>query len=1178
MTVEKQRYFKMENSKLPFESVKRKPLAEGNDEVKDDSLFVVDDESDDEPQVIDNLQHNAGPRADSTSLEAPPASEPEMSRLVDQDGYDLFKSQLLAVVGNMNSRSVYYLYKKYFNQPNYLNLATNEYFNGISIDDMRNLEEEDSDFKAKVEADGQIDDVVDNLFERMKDISQTEKLALSQKLWSKYIGTITTYAMATRPIMRPLQYRQKLQIKRLGSKPSSKDLDNTLIRVFTDEDRPREIGRLAQDVTNMLGPCFDLNIADFECTVMVETSKRLSVGDSFYLSIDCYLKHTAFINYNDEGISHIQAEEAIKDVKRQKKDGTRVGFNFASETSGEKVLRLKQYALSRLFDRLNMKSVEQQKASVEIVPESQPVLDNDIVSAVTQTQDEENNEAKLDLDQLQEFYLANQQSEYLKSLPETTVPPKENFRLELRDYQKHGLSWMLVREKEFEVLEELSTDKSSGEGLSTQARSTIKENEKGIMNPLWKTYTWPADTSYRAEKLGSEVIDGISSELDSHFYANLHNGELCLEKPLLKTLVRGGILLDAMGLGKTVAATSLITSVPYDSNEDDENPTRGYASKTTLVVVPMSLLSQWKSEFDKANNNPDHQCLIYYGDQVHSDLVPILCGKKKKTPIMMVTTYGTIQHEYQRLNKLRDMYGNLPQIGIYSVKFFRIIIDEGHTIRNRATRTAKAIHELLLSRKWILTGTPVINRLDDLYSLVKFLQLEPWCNFSYWKTFITLPFEQKKFSQTLDVVKSVLEPIFLRRTKDMKGKDGKPLIELPPKEVTIETIKFSTHEENLYNYFKTRANQSFKEGIESGNLLKKYTQILTHILRLRQICCHPDLVGSTSELEEIESADKPDLESIEAMHGGSLTSEEDINKFSSQVEMRRVMYSLYPKVNLTDAECMICTQSPINLGELIITECGHEFCFNCILEHIDFQQKNKKDPFCPACRGPISKYKLFKLRNKETSSKKIRFVTKTQSEGDPSESYPFALYLYDPDKSSSKIEALLRHLKSLQVQNPGEQVIVFSQFSSYLDLIENELSLYEDFIVYKFDGRLNLNEREKLLDKFKNHSQDSKNGKVIILLLSLKAGGVGLNLTTANRAFMMDPWWSPSIEDQAIDRIHRIGQSQSVKVIRFIIENTIENKMLKIQERKRKMGEAVEVEEEERRKRRIEEIQLLFEE
>lgn len=949
-------------------------------------------------------------------------------------------------------------------------------------------------------------------------------------------------------------------------KKSNKIGDSSIIRIFTDEERPRELGRIPKDITDILSPLFDLNIAQFECVVMVETMRRLSVGDSFYVSIDCFLKSTVFATHTETPRNDEDDAQSLRKV------GTRVGFKFSSETAEEATLRLKQFSLSRLFDRLAIRLLELKNddvtETVETVEATQEETKEEIIEE-NNGQNDENSETELDLDQLKQFYLSNQQSDFLQNLPENTEPPKENFKLQLREYQKLGLSWMLVREKELETLETLSY--SPSQSFSTQAKEAIRETEQGVMNPLWRTYSWPADTSLRKQ----EGRDG-ETNVNDVFYANLRSGELSMEKPMLKTLVRGGILADEMGLGKTISTLSLINSVPFDL-QYEYNKTDNYADKTTLVVVPMSLLTQWKKEFDSCNNNPNHQCIIYYGELVESNLKPILCNKNKDIPIMLITTYGTIQNEYQRLNKIRDSMGHMPRIGIYSVKFFRVVLDEGHTIRNRATKTAKAIHELRLSRKWILTGTPVINRLDDIYSLVKFLQLEPWCNFSYWKTFITLPFEQKKFSQTLDVVKSVLEPIFLRRTKNMKLKNGGALVELPPKEVVIEEIKFSGKEENLYNFFKSRANQSFKDSLKTGDLLKKYTQILTHILRLRQICCHPDLVGTVSELEETEASEKTDLENFV-----KTISYEDAEKFPSDTIMRQTMYGLYPKVNLKDSECFICTQSPIEMGEMIVTECGHSYCFNCILEHIEFQKNQGKDPLCPGCRTPVSKYRLFKLRNKETTGKRIRFHTLTRKPetdfDDPGDSYPFHLYLYDPDKSSAKIAALLHHLNSLKQQSPGEQVVVFSQFSSFLDLIENELSLYPDFIVYKFDGRLNMNEREKLLFNFNNHALDPDNNKIVILLLSLKAGGVGLNLTSASRAFMMDPWWSPSVEDQAIDRIHRIGQLKTVKVIRFVVANTIENKMLKIQERKRKMGEVVEVEEEERRKRRIEEIQLLFEE
>ena len=183
---------------------------------------------------------------------------------------------------------------------------------------------------------------------------------------------------------------------------------------------------------------------------------------------------------------------------------------------------------------------------------------------------------------------------------------------------------------------------------------------------------------------------------------------------------------------------------------------------------------------------------------------------------------------------------------------------------------------------------------------------------------------------------------------------------------------------------------------------------------------------------------------------------------------------------------------------------------------------------------------------------------------------------YTSASKSSKITALLKELQLLQDSSAGEQVVIFSQFSTYLDILERELThAFPNNVakIYKFDGRLSLKERTSVLADFavKDYSRQK------ILLLSLKAGGVGLNLTCASHAYMMDPWWSPSMEDQAIDRLHRIGQTSSVKVMRFIVQNSIEEKMLRIQEKKRTIGEAMDADEDERRKRRIEEIQMLFE-
>lgn len=1180
--VEKRRFFAVDKPSLETSIRKQVAVSEGNyNESNSNELFVADDDlyeisamnvenSESQRQNGDESHENGGNertndiRSNVSGRSVSDCSQESAS--LSQIGYDLFVSQLLSIIGDASTKDLQHLYKKYFNRPNYVHLASTEYFNGIEYEveqesqkanEISNEINTPKENKAPNEKENNTKDdsipdkeEIDRLMERMKSQAKADaetKLAAS---WKRYIGALDVEAWATRPYLRPLTYKQKLEVKRLipnkikkSSIVAAKFGDSAIIRLYTAEDAgSREIGRLPEDITRILSPLIDLGLANFEASVIMDTRSRLSIGDPFYVQIKCYLNNYTFADH-----AMLVGSEDLQDTKRRKTVAPG-SFNFTHVSEAEAALNLKQKSISRMFDKLLLQPTNKATQSEN----SENVIDLDSPSG-TPAPDTVNPTEELNLDQLKEFYMANQQSEYLENLPETTTPPSENFKLQLRPYQKHGLSWMLAREKEMDVLERLST--TEGEVLSTQNKQAIRNQDAGVMDPLWSSFRWPKDPSQE-----------VATNDEEFFYANLYNGELLREKPLIKSILKGGVLADEMGLGKTILTLSLVHSVPYDTNVETPVP-RSYASKSTLIVVPMSLLSQWKSEFERSNNNSNHRCFVYYGDSAQADLSHLLCNRYENIPIVVLTTYGTVQNEWTRLNKGRDENGKLRKIGLFSVEFFRIVLDEGHTIRNRNTKTAKSIHELDLRRRWVLTGTPVVNRLDDIFSVVKFLRLEPWSNFSYWKTFVTLPFEQKKFNQTLDVVKSILEPIFLRRTKSMKQKKGQPLVDLPEKEVVIEELEFSKREQLFYDFFKSRAHQSFKEGMKSGDLLKKYTQILTHILRLRQVCCHPELVASSSELddswqEELSSFEKP----------------AEAERFTSETALKETMYSLYKRVNPDESECSICTQSPISIGELTVTECGHQYCFHCLQEHIEFQTKNGSKPLCPDCRHPISSYRLFKVRKRDVSKKEVRFHTKEVVD-DPYGHYNFQLFYHDPDKSSTKINALLNHLRLLKEQCPGEQIVVFSQFSSYLDILENELKTIgegneDDFVVYKFDGRLNMVEREKILKKFSG--ERPADGKITILLLSLKAGGVGLNLTCANRAFMMDPWWSPSIEDQAIDRIHRIGQAQNVKVVRFIVKDSIETKMLKIQERKRMMGEAVEVEEEERRKQRIEEIKLLF--
>ena len=156
--------------------------------------------------------------------------------------------------------------------------------------------------------------------------------------------------------------------------------------------------------------------------------------------------------------------------------------------------------------------------------------------------------------------------------------------------------------------------------------------------------------------------------------------------------------------------------------------------------------------------------------------------------------------------------------------------------------------------------------------------------------------------------------------------------------------------------------------------------------------------------------------------------------------------------------------------------------------------------------------------------------------------------LADYDKFSLEDSGKYQEVKRLlhSVISKGAKVLVFSQFVKMLDLLRNDLD--EEGIDYCYlDG--STRDRAKQVDRFQ---QDES---VQAFLISLKAGGVGLNLTAAEYVFLLDPWWNPAVEHQAVDRSHRIGQKKTVIYYKFITENSIEEKILKLQQKKSKLSE-----------------------
>jgi SNF2 family DNA or RNA helicase len=149
-------------------------------------------------------------------------------------------------------------------------------------------------------------------------------------------------------------------------------------------------------------------------------------------------------------------------------------------------------------------------------------------------------------------------------------------------------------------------------------------------------------------------------------------------------------------------------------------------------------------------------------------------------------------------------------------------------------------------------------------------------------------------------------------------------------------------------------------------------------------------------------------------------------------------------------------------------------------------------------------------------------------------------------QGSSKLEVLESHVR--EAVEEGHKVLVFSQFTSFLAIVRRALDA--SGIVYEYlDGQTR--DREARVTRF----QDDP--RCPVFLISLKAGGLGLNLTAADYVFLLDPWWNPAVESQAIDRAHRIGQSRAVFATRLIARDTVEEKVLQLQASKRDLAEAI---------------------
>ncbi|KAG8759177.1 DNA helicase rad5 [Serendipita sp. 396] len=426
---------------------------------------------------------------------------------------------------------------------------------------------------------------------------------------------------------------------------------------------------------------------------------------------------------------------------------------------------------------------------------------------------------------------------------------------------------------------------------------------------------------------------------------------------------------------------------------------------------------------------------------------------------------------------------------------------------------------------------------------------------------IAIPFLSRD-SKVLDIVQVILESTLLRREKNMKDIYGNPIVKLPGKTVVVETLEFSPLERQIYNQVYHNARSTFKTMDAKGTVGKNWHSIFALLMRLRRAVLHPSLISAgrrnlSNAADRDGEVDVEDLVTLYMNQGGSSGTGE--SSFA-----RSNLAALQDKTQ----ECPICLE-PME-PPVLIPKCMHTTCKDCMNDHLQRCATKKETGHCPICRqGPVHIQDLVEvLRTKRQNKSSMVYDSSPEPEATdvidvdeaPKEEPPEAMETEEKEdeleppmditfrknnfQSSTKLDALVNDLNRLRDDDPGFKAVIFSQFTDFLDLIEVALDRHR-FPWLRLDGSMSEKQRAESLKRFAIPSKREK-----LFIISLRAGGVGLNLTTANHVFMMDCWWNSAIEQQAIDRVHRLGQEREVFVKHYIIAKSVEKRVLEIQKRK----------------------------
>lgn len=556
-----------------------------------------------------------------------------------------------------------------------------------------------------------------------------------------------------------------------------------------------------------------------------------------------------------------------------------------------------------------------------------------------------------------------------------------------------------------------------------------------------------------------------------------------------------GILADDMGLGKTIQSIALLCHL-YEMER---------VSGPFLIITPSSTLHNWTNELERFV--PSFKVLNYWGGiQERKDM-----RKQLRRTNVVVTSYQIAVSDESILSKIKWQY---------------MILDEAQAIKSINSQRWKILLGFKARNRLLLTGTPIQNSMQELWSLLHFIMPTLFDSLSEFSEWFSKDIEGKRIEEDqISKLHTILKPFMLRRNKnDIKDEIGS-------KEIIDIFCEMSSRQRILYD-----------EIMESR---MDYENIL---MQLKKVCNHPDL------FEKLE----PNCAFCLGVVGenGYVGFRSDVKRYIPDViNKKKDEIPLNVNRNCGVVRLMGGKDALMKNNDCISLNINNDALLmrgrDALMENNDYIPEYIAFDIVRRRSFIENIFKRFKLTHEKVFD---QFITTNIDPFPPSieESRidrltyvpPLNTFISDSGKLS-QIDTLLKQLKT-----ENHRVLIYFQMTKMMDLFEEYL-VKREYNYIRLDGSSKISQRKELVDQWQN------NEDVFIFILSTRAGGVGINLTAADTVIFYDSDWNPTVDQQAMDRVHRLGQTKDVTVYRLITKNSVEEKVMERASRKEEVQKIV---------------------